>query len=408
MTNHRARWPAYYTVVLLLCAATFISYIDRTNISVGAIAMRAQFGWTETQKGLVLSSFFIGYMVLMLASGALANRYGGKIVLGIAVVWWSLFTALTPPAALFSLSALVGTRIALGLGEAAVFPAAINMVGRWVPPLHRSRAVALITSTIYLGTVFSLPATGWLVHTFGWPVPFYAFGALGILWVIMWFAGVRGGYGVEPPDATAHAAIPWGKLVRSSPVWAIVVAHFCNNWSLYVLLAWLPSYFKATFNVSIANAGLFSAAPWLTSFLMANVAGHWADYLLRAGRSPTFVRKLMQTIAFGGTAIFLLQIPGAGSVTTGAVLMCCATGSLAFSLAGFAPNPFDIAPRFADVIWGISNTFATLPGILGVLITGWLVDRTGSYSAPFYLMAGVALLGAIIYLAFASGERQID
>jgi MFS transporter, ACS family, solute carrier family 17 (sodium-dependent inorganic phosphate cotransporter), other len=408
VTNHRARWPAYYTVVLLLCAAAFISYIDRTNISVGAIAMKAQFGWTEAQKGLVLSSFFIGYIVLMLASGALANRYGGKFVLGVAVVWWSLFTALTPPAALLSLSALVCARIALGLGEAAVFPASINMIGRWVPPLNRSRAVALIISTIYLGTVFSLPVTGWLVHNYGWPVPFYAFGALGLLWAVIWFAGVHGGYGVEPPVSTAHPAIPWGKLVRSSAVWAIVVAHFCNNWSHYVFLAWLPSYFKTTFNVSIANAGLLSAAPWLASFLMANVAGHWADYLLRSGRSATFVRKLMQTIAFGGTAIFLLQLPGAGSVTAGAGLMCCATGSLAFGLAGFAPNPFDIAPRFADVIWGISNTFATLPGIVGVLVTGWLVDRTGSFSAPFYVMASVALLGAVVYLAFASGERQIN
>ncbi len=88
--------------------------------------------------------------------------------------------------------------------------------------------------------------------------------------------------------------------------------------------------------------------------------------------------------------------------------MCCATGSLAFGLAGFAPNSLDIAPRFADVIWGISNTFATLPGIVGVFVTGWLVDRTGSFATPLFLMAGVALLGAIVYLAFASGERQID
>jgi ACS family sodium-dependent inorganic phosphate cotransporter len=409
VTGHRASWPPYYTVVLLLCAAVFISYIDRTNISIGAIAMKAQLGWTETQKGLVLSSFFIGYILLMLASGTLANRYGGKLVLGVAVIWWSLFTALTPPAALLSLSALVGTRISLGLGEAAVFPASINMIGRWVPPLYRSRAVALLTSTVLLGTVFSLPVTGWLVRNYGWPVPFYAFGALGLLWAVIWFAGVRGGYGVELPAPTAHPAIPWGKLLRSPAVWAIVVGHFCVNWSFYVLLAWLPSYFKSTFSVSIANAGLLSAAPWLASFLMANVAGHWADHLLRSGRSATFVRKLMQTIALGGTAIFLVQLPGAGSVATGAVLMCCATGSLAFSLAGYAPNSFDIAPRYADVIWGISNTFATLPGIVGVLVTGWLVDRAaGSFATPLFLMAGVALLGAVVYLTFASGERQIE
>src|SRR5512139_1505458 len=159
----RTGWPRYYTVVLLLFAAVFISYIDRTNISVAAIAMQADLGWTETDKGLVLSSFFVGYLLLMAASGALANRFGGWLVLGIAVLWWSAWTALTPPAALTSLTALVMARIALGLGEAAVFPASINMIGRWVPAERRSRATALLISAIALGAVFSLPITGWLV-----------------------------------------------------------------------------------------------------------------------------------------------------------------------------------------------------------------------------------------------------
>ena len=402
------RGPAYNALVLLLCTAVFISYIDRTNISVGAIAMQAQLGWNETQKGLVLSSFFIGYILMMLAGATLANRYGGKIVLGVAVAWWSLCTALTPPAALASLPMLVMARIALGLGEAAVFPASFNMIGRWVPPLRRSRAVALLTGSIHLGTVFALPVTGWLVRTYGWPIPFYVFGAAGLVWVAAWFAGVSGGSGLGPPAATALAGIPWSRLLRSRAVWAIVVGHFCGNWSLYVLLAWLPSYFKSTFGVTLVNAGMLSAAPWLVAFVMANVAGYLADRMLGAGRGATFVRKLMQTAGLGVCAIFLLQLPGATSVTAGLVLMCCATGSLAITLAGFAPNCFDIAPRHAEVVFGVSNTFATLPGIVGIFVTGWLVDRTGSFAAPFVLAAGVALLGALVYLVLGTGERQID
>jgi MFS transporter, ACS family, solute carrier family 17 (sodium-dependent inorganic phosphate cotransporter), other len=402
------RWPAYNALVLLLCTAVFISYIDRTNISVGAIAMQAQLGWNETQKGLVLSSFFIGYILMMLAGATLANRYGGKIVLGVAVAWWSLCTALTPPAALASLPMLVMARIALGLGEAAVFPASFNMIGRWVPPLRRSRAVALLTGSIHLGTVFALPVTGWLVRTYGWPMPFYVFGAAGLLWVAAWFAGVSGGSGLGPPASAAQTGIPWSRLLRSRAVWAIVVGHFCGNWSLYVLLAWLPTYFKSTFGVTLVNAGMLSAAPWLAAFVMANVAGYLADRMLGAGRSATFVRKLMQTVGLGVCAIFLLQLPGATSVTAGLVLMCCATGSLAITLAGFAPNCFDIAPRQAEVVFGVSNTFATLPGIVGIFVTGWLVDRTGSFAAPFILAAGIAFLGALVYLVLGTGERQID
>jgi len=408
VTERRVRWQPYYAVVALLCAAVFISYIDRTNISVGAIAMRLQFGWNETQKGVVLSSFYVGYISLMLASGALANRFGGKIVLGAAVVWWSLFTVLTPVAASISLPLLVTARIALGLGEAAVFPASMNMIGRRVPVLQRSRAVALVTSSLYAGTVFALPVTGWLVQSYGWPVPFYLFGAIGLLWATAWFARVEVGSDIEAPASAELTPIPWSKLLKLPAVWAIVVAHFCSNWPLYLMSAWLPSYFARTFGFSLMNAGLLSAAPSLSAFMMANVAGYFADRLLHAGRSATFVRKFMQTVGLCAGAVFLLLLPGAASVKVGLVLMCCAAGSFAITISGFAPNSLDIAPRYADVIWGISNTFATLPGIFGVFLTGWLVDHTGSFAAPFFVTAGVSLFGALVFLVFASGERQIE
>jgi ACS family sodium-dependent inorganic phosphate cotransporter len=403
------RWSPWYTVVALCFAAVFISYIDRTNISVAAIPMKEEFRWTETTKGFVLSSFFVGYLLLQIVSGTLANRYGGKIVLGIAVLWWSLFTMLTPPAAAVSLAALIGARIALGLGEAAVFPACINMVGRWVPVARRSRAVALFASGLSLGTVVSLPLTGWLVREHGWPMPFYIFGIVGFVWVAAWMLGVGNGRGIDAePVPDDRRSIPWRRIASTPAVWAIVVNHFCHNWSLYVLLAWLPSYFKTTFGVTLTNAGLLSSAPWLTSFAMANVAGSVADRLINGGRSPTFVRKLMQGSGLTGVAVFLLLMQTAGSATSGTILMCCATGSLALCIAGFSPNPFDIAPRYADVIWGISNTFATIPGIVGVAVTGWLVERTGSYTAPFVVTASVAVAGALVFLRFGSGRRQID
>ena len=97
--------PRYVIVVGLLFAAVFVAYIDRTNISIAAIAMQEELGWTETSKGLVLAAFFVGYLVLMAPCGAWANRYGGWLVLGIAVLWWSAWTALTPAARKFSAAA---------------------------------------------------------------------------------------------------------------------------------------------------------------------------------------------------------------------------------------------------------------------------------------------------------------
>jgi len=316
---------------------------------------------------------------------------------------------LTPPAANGSLSALIGARIALGLGEAAVFPASVNMVGRWVPVAKRSRAVAFFVSGLSLGTLVSLPVTGWLVREYGWPTPFYVFAIVGFVWVAVWAVGVGSGRSVEAePVPAERPPIPWRRILTTPGVWAIVVNHFCGNWLLYVLLAWLPSYFKSTFGVSITNAGLLSAAPWLASFVMGNVAGHLSDWMINRGRSPTFVRKLIQATSLIGAALFLLLVPTASSPAAGMLLMCGATGTWALCTAGYAVNSFDIAPRYADVIWGISNTVATVPGIVGVAVTGWLVQRTGAYSAPFFLTAAVGVAGALVFLKFGSGRRQID
>jgi len=407
----RPGWPRHFIVVALCFAAVFIAYLDRANISVAAIAMKEQFGWTETQKGLVLSSFFVGYLVLQVASGWLANRYGGRIVLGLAVLWWSLFTLLTPAAALISLPMLIAARITMGLGEAAVFPAAVNMIARWVPVAERTRAMGLLFSGLSFGTLFALPATGWLVRQYGWPSAFYVFGAVGLVWGVAWFVGVRGepDVNLEPETAgSARPGIPWRALLSTPGVWAITVNHFCHNWSLYLLVAWLPSYFRATYGLSITNAGLYSAAPWLTSFVMANSAAWVADRMLIRGVPTTLVRKLMQTIGLVGSAACLLLLREAGSANVALILVCSAAGALAITTSGFAPNGFDLAPRYADVIFGISNTFATIPGIVGVAVTGWLIDQTGSYAAPFLLAASISVVGALVFLIFGTGRRVID
>jgi ACS family sodium-dependent inorganic phosphate cotransporter len=138
-------WGRRHALLAMCFLAMFIAYTDRVNISVASVAMREQLGWTQTVKGIVLSSFFIGYMLFMVASGWLATRFGGKRVLAISVAWWSVFTVLTPWAASISIAALVIARIALGIGEAAVMPATYELFRRWVPESERSRADHALT-----------------------------------------------------------------------------------------------------------------------------------------------------------------------------------------------------------------------------------------------------------------------
>src|SRR5882672_7732943 len=153
--------------------------------------------------------------------------------------------------------------------------------------------------------------------------------------------------------------IPWGLLLSKKPVWAIIINHFCSNWGFYVIL------------------------PWLVMFLMGNVAGWSADALLKAGFLLTFVRKLMQSIGFLGAATFLSLIGGVTTISQAIVYMCCTLGLGAFALSGFAVNHLDIGPRYAGILLGFSNTAGTIPGIVGVTLTGFILDTTGSWNLVF-------------------------
>jgi len=417
-----ARWPRRYHVVFLSFLAVFICYIDRVNISVAIIPMAADLGWNMQTQGLVLSSFFIGYLLLQVVGGRLADRFGGKVVLAAGVLLWSLFTILTPPAAMLGLGVLIVTRILMGMGEAVTFPSLYALFSRWVPLTERSRAIGLANSGIPLGSVCALVFTPYIVQAFGWQWVFYLFGALGAIWYVFWRRAVTATPAEHPlitPDelaliegdsgsATSDNAVPWKALLTSMPVWAIIVAHFCNNWSLYVLLSWMPTFVNKGLGVDYAAVGWVTMIPSIASFFFLNAAGGIADKLIASGMPVGRVRKLMQSIGFGGLALSLALVGHVESVwmaitimTLGNLVGACVTG-------GFAVNHMDIAPRHAGTLMGITNTAGTIPGIVGVYVSGLILELTGSWALVFEVAAGITLFGLVFFAVFSSGKRLFD
>ncbi len=416
------RWPRRYTLVGLCFASVFICYMDRVNISVAIIPMAADLGWDRETQGLVLSSFFFGYMITQVLGGRLADRFGGKVVLGAGVLLWSAFTFVTPFAAFGGLAALLVARVGMGIGEGVTFPSMYSLYARWMPARERARAIGLSNSAIPLGTVFALLVTPWIVIWLGWPWAFYLFGAVGVFWFVAWQRLVS-----ASPDHDAgldaaerelirrEAAVtaqperpPWGVILRTPAVWAIVVCHFCNNWGGYVLLSWLPTYVTEGLGVDFAAVGLFTMIPSLASFLFLNVAGWITDRVLAAGVSVTRTRKWMQTIGFGGSAIVLAVVGYVESAPAAIALMTLGSAIGACALGGFAVNHLDIAPKHAGVLMGLSNTAGTVPGVIGVYVSGLILAATGSWPLVFQVAAGVYVFGIVFYVLFARGERLID
>lgn len=414
--------PRRSNVVFLSFLAVFVCYIDRVNISVAIIPMAEDLGWSMDVQGAVLSSFFVGYLLLQIVGGRLADRYGGKIVLGAGVLLWSLFTLLTPPAAYLGLAALIIIRILMGMGEAVTFPSIYSLYSRWVPLSERSRAVGLTNSGIPLGTVFALVSTPYIVAAFGWQWAFYLFGAVGVLWFVFWQLAVTATPDKHPDVTPAEleqiregvaeddgvVTLPWKRVLTCGPVWAIVVAHFCNNWSLYVLLSWLPTFVNKGLGVDYADIGWFTMIPHIASFFFLNIAGNIADRLIKSGIAVGRVRKLMQTIGFGGIAVSLSIVGYVETAWMAIAIMAVGSALGAFVTGGFAVNHMDIAPRYAGTLMGITNTAGTIPGIIGVYVTGLILEFTNSWVLVFQVAAGVTVVGWLVFMLLSSGEKQID
>ena len=359
---------------------------------------------------------------MQVMGGFLADRFGGKVVLGLGVLIWSFFTIATPWAAFSGMIGLLAARIGMGLGEAVTFPSVYSLITRWFPVHEKAKAVAFNASGIPIGTVFALVVTPIIVSELGWEWAFYLFGLVGVVWYAAWHLVVTNTPAEHPRIAAAEMQFiaanapatgtveipPMRQFLRNKALWAIIVAHFCNNWTLYVILSWLPKFVNDGLGVAFASVGLIAMLPHLTSFLCLNIAGNIADRLIQRGLSVTFVRKLMQSIGFGGLAICLLLITTVDDVWSAIGLLCLGKLFGAAGIGGHSVNHMDIGPRYAGTLMGITNTFATLPGIVAVYITGYILQVSGSWDWVFISTAGVTLFGMVFYLIFGSGERQFD
>lgn len=414
-------WKRRWSIVGMCFVAFMLCNMDRVNMSIAVLPMSETFSWSSATIGLVQSSFFWGYLLTQILGGVWADRFGGKVVLGFGVVWWSLATVLTPIAASLGLPALLAARACMGVGEGVAMPAMNNLLSKWVPINERSRSLALVYSGMYTGSVLGLGLSPQMINSFGWPSVFYVFGAIGVGWFLWWNRKAASSPAEDTIISTAEKRyisrntavqkplnkIPWRELLSKPPVWALIVSHFCHNWGTFILLTWMPTYYNQVLGLDLKSSGLFSVLPWVTMAIAANVGGWIADTLVAKGWSVTRVRKVMQTIGFLGPAFFLTRLGSIDSVPGAVGCMMAAQGLDAFSQSGLYSNHQDIGPRYAGVLLGMSNTAGVLAGVLGTAATGFILQN-GSWDEVWSVAVSLYLVGTAIWNAFATGERIID
>jgi len=421
-----SRWLVFMTVL-----AVYICMIDRIAISIAIIPMAEDNRWSPTVQGAVMSAFFLGYVTLQVPAGYLSDRFGGKWVLGLGVLFWSLFTLLTPASAALGITVLLTCRFLMGVAEAVTWPSIYSLYSRWVHPDRRASAVGLMNSGISGGAVIALICTPWLISVWSWQGAFYLYGVLGILWFAVWapmarsrpadktdwdtadaaLATAEAGSAVDQNDVSAQPVYPRltvRGMLRSRAVWAIAVAHICINWSLYLVLSWFPTFVNRELGADLQLAGFLALAPTIVSLVMAPLAGRLFDRLVAKGHDRLKVRRVMQSLAYVGITAAMIAITLTDSLVLSVTVITLSNALTAFSIGGFATNHLDIAPNQSGLLMGVTNTLAAVSSSASVFVSGWIQDLSGGWDAVFLTAAGVSVFGAVIYGSLSGVEREFD
>ena len=418
-----------FKLVFMSFLAIFICYIDRVNISVAIIPMQQQFGWSEAQVGIVFSSFYFGYMFTMILGGYLADKYGGKYVLGLGVLAWSLFTFLTPIFAYQGFFAIFLIRVLLGLGEGVAFPSIHSLYARWIPFTERTRVIAITNSGISAGTVFGFALTTIIITMYSWELVFYLFGLLGIIWSFFWFKGFSSmpsenkkisDYELskilnEAPTSENAKKVPFKNLISNLPFLAITVATFCNNWVLFTFVSYMPKYVNS--DISIGGLGISLESdtfliliilPAVIGVISLLVGGFIVDTLIKQGLKVIVARKLFNSIGFFGAGVLIYLIPYQTSVEITLILLCLINFCIGMAAGGFGVNHADIGPNYTGNLFGIAGSIGMIAAVFSPLAAGFILENTNSWFLIFNISTIILFFGGLFYLFFSSANKQFD
>jgi MFS family permease len=392
-------------VVALLTVAAFINYVDRGNLATAGPLIRDQFTLSNAQLGLLLSAFFWSYAPGQLPAGWVAERFDARRVLAAGLIVWGAATALTGLASGFVM--LLVLRVMLGLGESVMYPASFKILACEALEDERGRANGWMAAGQQLGPAFGTLACGLLMAWFGWRMVFVAAGCASLLWLWPWLRTPRAT--VPAPAAAPAQATPDGPptraLLRSRELWGSCLGNLGYAYAFWLVVSWLPVYLVKTHGLTMAQMAPLGAGIFALSAVTAALTGWASDRWLKAGASSNRVRKTALLSGMLGLAACLSACALArplGALTAMAGCGLC-LGVLLPTIWASAQTL--AGPHAAARWWGVQNFFSNLGGISAPVITGVVVDQTGSFGSAFLIAAAVVLLGV---LAFGVIVRRIE
>ncbi|XP_034230465.1 putative inorganic phosphate cotransporter [Thrips palmi] len=393
---------------------------------------RGEFDWDERTQGLILGSFFYGYVLTQVPGGRLAEQYGGKRIFGWGIFFTALFTILSPPAARMGQGYFIFIRILEGLGEGVTFPSMCAMLARWIPPLERNTYAAAVYSGSNFGTIIAMPLSGYLASVTwmgGWPLAFYVFGGLGIIWSIVWWLVIydspsthpkispqerdyiQACLGPENAQSKDDSDFPWVEIFSCTPFWAIMVTQCGMAWAFYTQLTEMPTYMSNILHFSLQANSVLTSVPYLTSWISSLCFSRVADWLIaKEYLTPVASFKIFNSFASIVPSIGFIGAALAGCDRQAVIIIMGISGAfVGAQYAGNQMNHVALSPRYAGTMYGMTNGVANLCGFLAPYTIGSIIDKNETvwrWQLVFFLAAAVNITTNIVYVFLGSAEEQ--
>jgi MFS transporter, ACS family, aldohexuronate transporter len=406
----RFRW----VVCALLFFATTVNYVDRQVLGILAPDLQRTIGWSEVEYGYIVTAFQGAYALGLLVTGRLLDRVGTRLGYALAITLWSL--AAMAHALARSAFGFGAARFALGLGEAANFPAAIKTVAEWFPKKERAFATGIFNAGTNIGAVIAPAIVPWIALNLSWQWAFILTGAIGFFWLALWWIVYRPPE-VHPRLSAAEFAfirsdaeekvtpVPWLALMGYRQTWAFALGKFMTDPIWWFYLYWLPKFLNETHGLTLSKMG----PPLIAIYLIADVGsvgGGWvSSFLIKRGWSINAARKTTMLIC----ALCVVPIVFAPRVASlwGAVAL---VGLATAAHQGWSANIFTLAsdmfPRRAvGSVVGFGGMAGSVGGMLISTLVGYLLQWTGSY-VPVFLLAGSAYLAALVVIQVLAPRLQ--
>lgn len=401
---HESRSQRSFAPALsLLAICVLINYVDRGNLSIAAPILTKELDISPKDLGVLLGAFFWSYTVMQFVSGWLVDRFEVVYVIAAGYFLWTFSTAVTGVVHGFLM--LLGMRLLLGIGESVAFPSSSKILANNLPEHERGFANGLLMAGIRLGPAIGMFIAGPAIARYGWRPVFVAIGLIGLLWLPAWFRWMPERKHVQSarysgPDTLA--------ILSQRSFWGAAIGHLSVNYLFYFMLTWLPYYLVHARGLSMHDMVKPAGIYYLTDAVSAGIAGWIADVWMRSGGSATVVRK---TIMGSGNVIAMVATAGcalAGPHTYFAWLLAAGVGCGMMGVGVFAYSQTLAGPLAAGKWTGLQNGFGNFAGLIGPMLTGFVVFKTGSFLAAFAITVVILIAGFIGWVFVVGPIQEVE